>query len=568
MLYTYDTIKSDIPYRAHPKQPVGVSEGLQNRYIIHMKYVLHDCTVAPGGHTILDHIDFEIKGNEKIAVVGLNGAGKTTLLKLLAGEIVPDRDDKRQGPAIERSGDFTIGVLTQTREEDEDAEELSGGQKTRLALAKLFLEKPDLLLLDEPTNHLDMESVERLEMYIKSYPGAVVAVSHDRYFLDRAADAVYELENGKLTRYGGNYTTYRETRDKGRAAAGRRYRKKQEEIERLTELIEKFKVRPNKAAMARAKRKQLERMKADLGEAPREPAGGFKREIVPEHPGPKILWEADKLECGYDKKRLFTLTMKINRGRKIGIIGRNGCGKSTLLKTIAGLIPPLGGEQTMSEYVSFGYFDQETAAGNSTLSGGEQAKQKLTELIETAPNFLILDEPTNHMDIPSREDIETMLTGYKGTVIFVSHDRYFLSRIADSLLIFDKNGVNFYPFGYDHYLYKKEHEEAGADIVQIMDAQAMALLESYQKVPERERGMLRTLSTRELEKDWKTGLAEDECRRCEDIYAAAYEEACIRALTGDESLSDESLKAACDAWTESLLRWYDVWCENEDQPQI
>ena len=296
-----------------------------------MKYQITDGTVSLGGETVLSHIDFEIQGAQKIAVVGRNGAGKTTLLRLLAGELGLDRDDRRRGPGILCSRTLTIGMLHQQAllHEERTVEEylmsrcpaeglfdrerfeyereydclftglgfkkedkkrplstFSGGERTKAALVGLLLEKPDILLLDEPTNHLDMDTVQWLEGYLRNYDRAVVMVSHDRFFLDRTAQIVYELEDGRLTKYPGNYTAYREKKRKDYELQKKAYIRQQEEIARQEELIRRFKHKPAKASFARSRKKMLERM--ERVEAPREDTAHiFTGELLPAVPGSK-----------------------------------------------------------------------------------------------------------------------------------------------------------------------------------------------------------------------------------------------------------------------------------------
>ena len=519
-----------------------------------MKYQIKDGTVTLGGETILSHIDFEIQGNQKIAVVGRNGAGKTTLLRLIAGELSLDRDDRRQGPGITASRQLTVEMLGQQAlaGEERTVEELVmlncpakgpfdrerfeyereydtlftglgfqkedkkrsvaaffGGQKTKIALIQLLLKKPDLLLLDEPTNHLDMETASWLEGYLRQYPGAVVMVSHDRFFMDRTADIVYELEQGKLTRYPGNYTNYREQKRKNYEIQMKSYLRQQEEIERQEELIKRFKNKPSKAAFARSRKKILERMHPV--EKPREDmAHIFTGTITPLIPGSKWVFEAEHLKIGYDKHPLLELSLRSRKGQKIGILGVNGSGKTTFLKTVAGFLPAVAGDCALGNNITIGYFDQYSAAIQSEktvvehfsdlfpsltdkevrtilgaylfkgkdgakrvddLSGGEKARLVLAELLQSRPNFLILDEPTNHMDIQAKETLESAFQAYEGTILFVSHDRYFIRQVAKSVLIFENNAAFYYPFGYEHYLERKEKEASGEPLAARIKAE-------------------------------------------------------------------------------------------------
>ena len=350
-----------------------------------MLYQINDGTVSLGGNVILDHIDFEIRGTEKIAVTGANGAGKTTLLQVLSGELELDGDDKRMGPGITMSRRLTVGMLKQgvftgddrTVEEEllaacpckdtfererfeyeqeydrlftgfglkrEDKKRLlssfSGGEKTKIALIRLLLEKPDILILDEPTNHLDIETTEWLEQYLKQYEKAVVMVSHDRFFLDRTAEVVYELEDGHLTRYPGNYTHYKEEKRKNLQIQKKAYEKQQEEIRHLEELIEKFKHKPTKASFARSRKKILERM-------PKVPKPSdheehiFTGELTPAMLGSKWVFESEHLKIGYDRP-VMEITMRIKRGQKIGILGKNGVGKTTTVGKLAGKLKEQG----------------------------------------------------------------------------------------------------------------------------------------------------------------------------------------------------------------------------------
>lgn len=556
-----------------------------------MLYQITDGTVSLGGNVILDHINFEIKGKEKIAVTGKNGAGKTTLLRLLAGELDLDSDDKRTGPGIFRSRTVTIGMLRQqvfaddsrtveeellstcpsediyTREryeyekeydrlftgfglrrEDKDRplSSFSGGERTKIALIRQLLEKPDILILDEPTNHLDIETVEWLEKYLKQYEKAVVMVSHDRFFLDQAAEIVYELSGKKLIRYGGNYTWFREEKRKRLRLQQKAYEQQQEEIRRLEELIERFKHKPNKAAFARSKRKVIERMvKVE------KPAGTdshiFTGDLSPLVLGSKWVFEAKHLVIGYERP-LLEITMRIKRGQKIGILGPNGAGKTTFLKTVAGLCPPYKGEYSLGNHTTIGYFDQHSAeissektvtehfhqlfpsltekevrtilgaylfggreAGKrvSSLSGGEKARLVLAEILQSRPNFLILDEPTNHMDVLAKETLESAFQAYTGTILFVSHDRYFMKQVADAVLIFEEERVMYYPFGYEHYLEQQEKQGKHESIAAQVKAEDQALIAGMRGVPRAEHHSLREIPTEKAYLDWKERLAKE-----------------------------------------------------------
>ena len=308
-----------------------------------MRYQIENGTVSLGGKTVLDHIDFSVKGREKVAVVGRNGAGKTTLLRLISGELSLDRDDKNFGKGIKTDRELSIGFLHQQsfqdvektveqeiiyliNEEDifsreryyfekeydriftgfgfqkEDKKkkikQFSGGEQTKLALIKLLLSKPDILLLDEPTNHLDIASVEWLEEYLTSYEKAVIMVSHDRFFVDRTTEIIYELADGKLTRYVGNYTEYKRQKEKQREVQQKKYDAQQREIARLNELIEKFKHKPKKASMARSKKKVLERMQR-VERPDKEEAYVFKEKLEPITLGAKNVLETEHLKIGY-----------------------------------------------------------------------------------------------------------------------------------------------------------------------------------------------------------------------------------------------------------------------------
>lgn len=454
----------------------------------------------------------------------------------------------------------------------------SGGEQTKISLIKLLLKKPDLLLLDEPTNHLDMKTVEWLEDYLINYPKAVVMVSHDRAFLDAVATGVYELENGALHRYAGNYTQYRQQKLKNLQIQRKAYERQQAEIAHNNELIEKFKHKPKKAAFARSRKTMLARMK--LIEKPVEDeAHIFTGNIEPQFPGGKWVYEAKELKIGYDGRALLELSLRIRRGQKIAVIGDNGIGKSTFLKTVAGLIPPIKGISQLGSNLLVGYFDQQSALIDSdktvrdhfhelfpalvekdlrktlgmylfgganaskrisSLSGGEKSRLVLAELLTGRPNLMILDEPTNHMDIPAKETLESAFKAYTGTMLFVSHDRYFIKQVADAILVFENDKVMYYPFGYDHYISRLKASQDG-NLPALMQAKDAAMVEALAAVPKRERHETRQLSTDEAYLEWKLTLAAEPMMKAADEAEKVYEELCEAEI----ALKAEMLRS-CD----------------------
>jgi len=640
-----------------------------------MLYMINDGTLMAGGHLLLAHFDLEIKGSEHIAIVGLNGAGKTTLLRLINGELDLERDDRRQGPGIRSSGNVTVGMLRQMPfagedirgkslrqccleaagneagsaaddsciiEKEKEADrlltefgfaagdrdrelcELSGGQQTKAALIRLLLQKPDILLLDEPTNHLDIESVMTLEERINSYPKAVVIVSHDRFFLDETVSSVSEISGCTLTVYAGNYSAYRAQKRKNAELQQRRYDQQQKEIEKLQELVKRFRGKPRKAAFARTRRRTLEQMKP-LPKPPKSEEHIFTGDLLPKSAGPRWVLETDRLRIGYERE-LLEVSLRVRRGQKIGIIGPNGAGKSTFIRTAAGLIPGLSGRCRLGEGVQAGYFDQMTAdtlssissetvlkyfmrkfpemtnedarkylasylfRGKDTartvamLSGGERARLALAMLLAERPNLLILDEPTNHMDIPARETLESAFRAYKGTIIFVSHDRYFIEQVAQSLLIFeaDPPGAFYYPFGYRHYLERtKALNKAGTEraaISAVISAEDEALISGLKSVPEKTAMQSRQMSTEHAYLDWELRLKEEalgeaagQLTDCEDALRLleAGEWRCFAEGKGAVEAREkrkkaaEAMEAAAEKYYALAMEWYDAWQEAE-----
>ena len=411
----------------------------------------------------------------------------------------------------------------------------SGGQLTKLAFVKLLLEKPDILLLDEPTNHLDIETLEWLEGYLKSYKKSVVIVSHDRMFIDKVADVIYEIEYGITKRYVGNYTSFLKQKEEDYEKQLKAYKKQQAEIKRLEELIERFRDTPTKVSMTDSKMKQIEHMEK-IEEPRRFDTKTFKSQFVPKRDTGKEVLVVKDLQIGYTEP-LATVSFTQYKKQRIGIIGANGTGKSTLLKTLIKELPSLGGSFNLGYQVDIGYFDQQMLKDTSNktvldelwdlfpklsetevrnilgsfmftkddvyksvndLSGGERVRLALAKILQSKPNFLILDEPTNHMDMIGKESLEEMLLAFEGTILFVSHDRYLVKKLAESLIVFDKNGAKHYQYTYDEYIEKRE----GLDSQEIKEVKEEAPLSrgnlDYQRSKERAKKERRLAKVREL----------------------------------------------------------------------
>ncbi|GAE32483.1 ABC-F family ATP-binding cassette domain-containing protein [Halalkalibacter hemicellulosilyticus] len=371
---------------------------------------------------------------------------------------------------------------------------LSGGQKTRLALAKLLLTKPDLLILDEPTNHLDIDTLTWLEQYLAGYKGAILIVSHDRYFLDRIVTQVVEISRTLTKKYTGNYSAYLDEKAKQFELELKQFEKQQGEIAKLEEFIQRNIARASTTKRAQSRRKQLQRMDKLERPAGSEKSASFSFTIERQS-GNEVL-RIDQLHISYDENTIFSqLNLAINRGESVALIGPNGAGKSTLLKAITNKLPTEQGTIHLGSNVRVGYYDQEqahlksnklvlhelwdehhllpekeirTVLGNflfsgddvlkpvSTLSGGEKARLALAKLMMQKANFLILDEPTNHLDLDAKEVLENALIDYPGTLLFVSHDRYFLNRLATRMVELDHGQITDYLGDYDYYVEKKE----------------------------------------------------------------------------------------------------------------
>ncbi len=372
--------------------------------------------------------------------------------------------------------------------------EFSGGQRTKISFLKLLLSKPDILLLDEPTNHLDIVTVEWLEEYLSNYPKALVVISHDRMFLDKIVNKVYEIEYATLTLYKGNYSSYELQKKLNYEKQLADYEFQQKEIKRLQDIADRFRYKPSKASMAMSKLRKIEQMTI-IDKPEHADTRNWKFLLkVDDYSSNNVLSVKD-LVIGYQNIPLAKVSFNLYKGQKLAIIGENGKGKSTLIKTLMGIIPKISGKFTYGYNVNKEYFDQQMEFLNDentvfdeylqsfptedsqqvrnilgtfmfsgedvfkkikVLSGGEKVRLQLCKILRKSPNLLILDEPTNHLDIFSKEKLESLLTEYNGTVLFVSHDRYFINKVADSLLVFENDEVVYFDGKYDEYVNQKK----------------------------------------------------------------------------------------------------------------
>lgn len=384
---------------------------------------------------------------------------------------------------------------------DKEISTLSGGQKTRLALARMLLVKPDILILDEPTNHLDIETLAWLEDYLQGYAGALLIVSHDRYFLDRVVNEIYEISRHKIRHYKGNYSRYLDLKAAQLASDWKAYEKQQEEIGKLEDFVARNLVRASTTKRAQSRRKTLEKM--DRLDRPdgKEKSARFMFDI--DKISGNVVLQVEEAAIGYEDTLSEPVDLDIRREDAIALVGPNGIGKSTLLKSLIGQLPFIKGTPHFGTNVTIGYYDQGQADlhGNKTilaelwdehpttpekeirsvlggflfsgedvektiplLSGGEKARVALAKLSMNRENFLILDEPTNHLDIDNKEVLENALIDYQGTLLFVSHDRYFINRIANKVIELSPEGSKLYLGDYDYYLEKKREEEEIAEL--------------------------------------------------------------------------------------------------------
>ncbi|WP_278002912.1 ABC-F family ATP-binding cassette domain-containing protein [Bacillus cereus] len=472
---------------------------------------------------------------------------------------------------------------------------LSGGQKTRLALGKLLLTKPDLLILDEPTNHLDIETLTWLEQYLQGYPGAILIVSHDRYFLDKLVTQVYEISNKESRRFVGNYSKYLDLKSALYEQEMKRYEKQQDEIAKLEDFVQKNIARASTTKRAQSRRKQLDRMELLTRPLGDSKSASFHFDIEKQS-GNDVL-QVNDATIGYDENPIIEhVTMRLTRGDSVALVGPNGIGKSTLLKSIVNKLPLLNGDVSFGSNVSVGYYDQEqanltsskrvlnelwdeyplqpekeirTILGNflftgddvlkpvSSLSGGQKARLALAKLMMQKSNLLILDEPTNHLDLNSKEILENALIDYPGTLLFVSHDRYFINRVTTTVVELSTEGAQQYLGDYDYYVEKKNEMIERAELEQQesdIPVQKVVAQEKLNYLEEKERKKLERQRTRKIEELEQSILElEEEIATLEDqlclpeIYAD-YEKA--SEITTKKQTLQEQLETCMAEWEE------------------
>ncbi|MFB6730540.1 ABC-F family ATP-binding cassette domain-containing protein [Bacillus mobilis] len=478
---------------------------------------------------------------------------------------------------------------------------LSGGQKTRLALGKLLLTKPDLLILDEPTNHLDIETLTWLEQYLQGYPGAILIVSHDRYFLDKLVTQVYEISNKESRRFVGNYSKYLDLKSALYEQEMKRYEKQQDEIAKLEDFVQKNIARASTTKRAQSRRKQLDRMELLTRPLGDSKSASFHFDIEKQS-GNDVLQVKDAT-IGYDEDPIIEhVTMRLTRGDSVALVGPNGIGKSTLLKSLVNKLPLLHGDVSFGSNVSVGYYDQEqanltsskrvlnelwdeyplqpekeirTILGNflftgddvlkpvSSLSGGQKARLALAKLMMQKSNLLILDEPTNHLDLNSKEILENALIDYPGTLLFVSHDRYFINRVTTTVVELSTEGAQEYLGDYDYYVEKKNEmiERAAFEQQEQQESQApvqkTVAPEKLNYLEEKERKQLERQRTRKIEEleqnivEFEEEIATLEDQLCLPEIYADYEKA--SEITTKKQTLQEQLDACMAEWEELHL---------------
>ena len=554
---------------------------------------------------MLKDVSFHLEDKEKAAIVGINGSGKTTLLRCILG--IEEADEGSIAFSKEKKMDYLAQQHADIEAENEDYDTLSGGQKTRKRLEEILQEKPDLLILDEPTNHLDIGSIQWLEKVLKRYDGAVLLVSHDRYFLDIIVTKVIDLERGKVRMYQGNYSAYAEKKRQLREAEWKAFQNQQAEIKHQEAVIEKLKQFNREKSIKRAESREKMLSKVERLEKPEELENEMKLLFSPRESSGNDVLMAKELGKSYDGRRLFSHgTFSLQRGEHVALIGDNGTGKTTLLKILNGLIQADEGEFRLGSKVKIAYYDQEHAVlhmektlfeeiqdtypeMNNTkvrnvlaaflftgddvykriqdLSGGEQGRVSLAKLMLSDANFLILDEPTNHLDIQGKEVLEEAIRNYEGTVLYVSHDRYFINKTATRIIELFSNRFDNYIGNYDYYIEKKEDVRAYGDSLQ-KDKMPLEAIdpEETQRLEEKESKRLDWENQKELSakrRKWQNALqkAEEKIAKLEERkeeLAASMEEVGsdvgrLMEIHREQEAIDKELEEQYAIWEESSL---------------
>ena len=554
---------------------------------------------------MLKDVSFHLEDKEKAAIVGINGSGKTTLLRCILG--IEEADEGSIAFSKEKKMDYLAQQHADIEAENEDYDTLSGGQKTRKRLEEILQEKPDLLILDEPTNHLDIGSIQWLEKVLKRYDGAVLLVSHDRYFLDKIVTKVIDLERGKVRMYQGNYSAYAEKKRQLREAEWKAFQNQQAEIKHQEAVIEKLKQFNREKSIKRAESREKMLGKVERLEKPEELENEMKLLFSPRESSGNDVLMAKELGKSYDGRRLFSHgTFSLQRGEHVALIGDNGTGKTTLLKILNGLIQADEGEFRLGSKVKIAYYDQEHAVlhmektlfeeiqdtypeMNNTkvrnvlaaflftgddvykriqdLSGGEQGRVSLAKLMLSDANFLILDEPTNHLDIQGKEVLEEAIRNYEGTVLYVSHDRYFINKTATRIIELFSNRFDNYIGNYDYYIEKKEDVRAYGDSLQ-KDKMPLEAIdpEETQRLEEKESKRLDWENQKELSakrRKWQNALQKAEEKiakleeRKEELTASMEEVGSdvgrLMEIHREQEAIDKELEEQYAIWEESSL---------------
>ena len=554
---------------------------------------------------MLKDVSFHLEDKEKAAIVGINGSGKTTLLRCILG--IEEADEGSIAFSKEKKMDYLAQQHADIETENEDYDTLSGGQKTRKRLEEILQEKPDLLILDEPTNHLDIGSIQWLEKVLKRYDGAVLLVSHDRYFLDRIVTKVIDLERGKVRMYQGNYSAYAEKKRQLREAEWKAFQNQQAEIKHQEAVIEKLKQFNREKSIKRAESREKMLSKVERLEKPEELENEMKLLFSPRESSGNDVLMAKELGKSYDGKRLFSHgNFSLQKGEHVALIGDNGTGKTTLLKILNGLIQADEGEFRLGSKVKIAYYDQEHAVlhmektlfdeiqdtypdMNNTkvrnvlaaflftgddvykriqdLSGGEQGRVSLAKLMLSDANFLILDEPTNHLDIQGKEVLEEAIRNYEGTVLYVSHDRYFINKTATRIIELFSNRFDNYIGNYDYYIEKKEDVRAYGDSLQKDKMPVEAIdPEEAQRLEEKESKRLDWENQKELSakrRKWQNALQKAEEKiakleeRKEELTASMEEVGSdvgrLMEIHREQEAIDKELEEQYAIWEESSL---------------